>query len=54
MEWPTPDAEPPGGNLTQRQVVARRIGALLLVAVFLLDVFGDPALVAAVRGMCGL
>ena len=34
--------------------LARRLGALLFVAVFLLDVFGNPELLAAVSKLCGL
>ena len=34
--------------------VARRLGALLFVVVFLLDVLGNPELLLAARKLCGL
>ena len=33
--------------------VARRVGALLFVVVFLVDVFASPELLAAVSRLCG-
>ena len=44
-------APPPGGPIPPE--AARRIGALLFVGVFLLDVFGNPELLVAVSRLCG-
>ena len=48
-----PGAPPPGGGPIP-PALARRLGALLFAAVFLLDVFGNPELLLAVSRLCGL
>lgn len=57
MQWPIePEVEQEVAAveaIARRQRVARRIGAVLFAGVFLLDVFGDPQLVAAVSRLCG-
>lgn len=52
MQDEEPDVAP--RVVTRGDQLARRVGALLFVAVFLVDVFGDPTLLLALREMCGL